>query len=610
MSYGWMGNLLHVNLSDGSIKEVPLNERIKEDFVGGKGFGARLLYDMVPKAADAFSEHNALMFLTGPLTGTLAPAMRGCAVTKSPLTGTFVDSYFGGDFAHEIKFAGYDGIIITGRSPGPVYLSVTPKGIELKDARDLWGLDTLKTAARVREAVGAHHAPKVACIGPAGENKVRFALINCDPNRHAGRGGCGAVMGAKHLKAVVVAGNKGVRVKRGSGFMEAVNGALAEMKDNPYILAFRNDGTPGSVPFADLEGLLPSYNYRGGSFKQANKLDPAAQKSEFWLRDAACFSCPIGCSKVGMLKRGRHRGLVTDVVEYESAGMIGSNLGIGDTKAVAYLTYLCDALGMDSISAGGVVGFYLECAERGVWGNPDHRFGDPSLVERLLLEIAHRSSETGDLLAEGVKRASARIGRGTADWAVHVKGLETPAWGVRGAPGMGLAYMTGDRGGCHQRAFPILYEVGGEYWKSAPVKRLEIEGKAEIVSELQNYLAGLDTLVKCDFGQYGISATSYARMLSEATGVDMTPSDLSTVGERIWNLVRLFNCREGFGRQHDSLPRRFTSEPLPDGPAAGHMLDEESCGKMLDEYYRLRGWDAEGYPLPDTLQRLGLMKGG
>lgn len=608
MVYGYAGKLLFIDLSTGSIETSELDSSLREMFLGGKGFGAKLLWDLVSPGTEPFSEGNVLMFFTGPLTGTMAPSMRGCVATKSPLTGAFADSYFGGFFAPEIKYAGYDGIIVRGKAAQPVYILVDGSKVEIRSAQHLWGLTTFETFWTLKREIGAEKDPKIACIGPAGEKLVRFALISCEYNRHAGRCGCGAVMGSKNLKAIAVIGKQGVSVKDAAGFKEGVNQALQELKNSPYIEAFYMDGTPGSIPFANDEGLLPVANYQKGTFEGAKNLDNEAQKKRIWLRNTACFACPIACSKIGVIRTGKYRGTVVDVVEYESAAMMGTNLGLDRLEDVAYLVYLCDALGLDSMSTGGVIGFFLETVERGLITNKNNSwgFGKSEAVEELIKQIAYRSTETGDLLAEGVRRAAEAINRGAEEWAVHVKGLESPAWGPRGAPGMGLAYMTGDRGGCHQRAFPVLYEVGGEKWRGRKFSRLSIDGKPQLVMELQNYLAGLDTLVKCDFGAYGISADTYARLVRAATGQELGPGDLEVIGERIWNLTRLFNYREGVKSQDDTLPVRFQKEPLPDGPAAGHCLRPSECEKMLQEYYRLRGWDEEGKPLPSILRRLGL----
>ncbi len=607
--HSYMGKLLYVDLSKNSCQAVPLDERLAELFVGGKGFGAKILYDLLPPGCDPLSPENVLMFMAGPLTGTLAPAMRGCVITRSPLTGTFVDSYFGGHFAPEIRYAGFDGIIITGAAETPCYIWVDNGAAEIRNAAHLWGLDTFTFTELIKEELG-DRTVKTACIGPAGEKKVSFALVNCEYNRHAGRGGTGAVMGAKNLKAVVLRGRKVIRPYDPSAFQTAVDQAYRELQAEGGISAFTVDGTAGSIDFANDEHLLPAYNYYDGAFDGAAGLNAAAQRKQLWLRNVACAGCPIACGKVGRIRRGRHKGLVSDVVEYETAAMMGSNLGIGDVREVAYLVKKCDALGLDGMSAGGVIGFAMEAFKKGIITAADTEgvnlaFGDVAAADYLLEIIAARKEGLGDTLAGGVKKAAQVLGGGSADFAVHIKGLECPAWGPRTVPGMALALATADRGGCHQRAFPILYEVGG-FWNGEPVERLGLKDKGEIVAYLQNYLAGLDTLVKCDFAQYGIKAETYCRMLTAATGRNWTVEELLLLGERVWNQVRLFNLREGFSRSDDTLPKRFMEEPLPGGPYKGHMITEADLNRLLDDYYSSRGWDREGAPTTAKLEQLNL----
>lgn len=605
---GYMGKLLYVDLSTGKSSEMPLDKNLAKDFVGGKGFGAKILYDLLPAGCEPLSEQNILMFMPGPLTGTLAPAFRGCVVTKSPLTGTFADSYFGGHFAQEIRYCGYDGIIISGAAAEPSYLWIDEGTVEIRPAKRVWGLDTFTTVEKLRQELG-DETVKTACIGPAGEKMVSFALINCEYNRHAGRAGTGAVMGSKKLKAVVLRGSKPVVPSDSRAFEAFVDQAYSELAGDETIAGFTTDGTAASIDFANDEELLPTHNYFSGSFEKASGLNAEAQRKHFWLRDVACAGCPIACGKIGLIRRGRHKGLLTDVVEYETASMIGSNLGLGDIREVAYLVKRCDALGLDGMSAGGVIGFAIEVFAKGLitaedTGGLELKFGDAAVVEELLETIASREG-LGDLLAGGVKAAAGKLGGKAEDFAVHVKGLESPAWGPRSVPGMGLALATADRGGCHQRAFPILYECGGE-WEGKAVDRLALEGKGKIVAHLQNYLAALDTLVKCDFAAYGIKDSTYAGMLEAALGEPWDVDKLMQLGERVWNQVRLFNLREGFTRSDDTLPKRFTSEPLPGGPYAGTMITKEDLDQLLDEYYETRGWDREGRPTDEKLEALGL----
>ncbi len=606
----YMGSLLYVDLTRGTSEALELDRRLMELFVGGKGFGAKILYDLLPPGCDPLSPKNILMFMPGPLTGTLAPAMRGCVITKSPLTGTFVDSYFGGHFSHEIRYAGFDGIVITGAAKSPCYIWVDNGNAEIRDAAHLWGLDTFKTTEQIRADLG-DRTVKTACIGPAGEKMVSYALVNCEYNRHAGRGGTGAVMGSKNLKAVVLRGRQVIRVHDPAAFQSAVDQAYQELKDEESIASFNLDGTAGSIDFANDEFLLPTRNYFDGVFEGAAGLNAISQGKKIWLRNVACASCPIACSKVGKVRRGRRKGLISDVVEYETAAMMGSNLGISDIREVAYLVKKCDALGLDGMSSGGVIGFAMEAYQKGLITAADSEgvtlsFGDSEAADYLLEIIAARKKGLGDLLAGGVREAAATMGGSASDFAVHIKGLECPAWGPRSVPGMALALATADRGGCHQRAFPINNEVGGE-WNGEPVDRLGLKDKGEMVAQLQNYLAGLDTLVKCDFAQYGIQGETYCRMLEAATGQKWSLDGLMLLGERVWNQVRLFNLREGFSRSDDTLPKRFMEEPLPSGPYKGHMITREILDQLLDDYYAARGWTQAGAPTSARLEQLAIV---
>lgn len=608
MKDGYSGKFLMVDLTYRSVKVVPVPDWLKQEFVGGKGFGAKLLYDLNPAGVDPLSPENRLMFMTGPLTATSAPSMRACVVTKSPLTGTYLDSFFGGHFGPEIKYAGYDGIIITGRAAAPIYLWIDDDRVEFHDARAIWGKDSLTANALIKEELEEPEA-KLLTIGQAGENQVRFALISCEYNRQAGRGGAGAVMGSKNLKGIAVKGSKLVKVRDLTALGKACGVASEEILASETCAALTDSGTSNAVPWSDAVGTIPYKNYRDQTNNKAEKLGDEAQKKHIFLGKAACFGCPIRCSQMGAVRTGKHKHFITDIVEYESAALIGSNLDIHDIRAVAYLVRLCDEFGIDSMSAGGVIGFAFEAAKKGVIKEPAGvtlDFGSIEGAEYLIRAIANREEGIGTLLAEGVKRAAEELGRGTDDYAVHVKGLECPAWGPRGTPGMGLAYMTADRGGCHQRGFMIAYEVGGEPYKGEPVTAHSLLGKAEILRKEQDYLAGTDALVKCDFGAFGVTAATYALLFKAATGRSIDGDFFGELGERIWNQTRLFNLREGFTAADDRLPKRFVNEALTEGPHKGQRISEEDMDYLRADYYRVRGWDEQGRPLNKTLKRLGL----
>ncbi|THB78189.1 MAG: aldehyde ferredoxin oxidoreductase [Desulfobacteraceae bacterium] len=603
----YTGKLLIIDLTDRSSDIFPVPDAMKQAFIGGKGYGARLLCDWVPPGTDPLGPENPIMFLTGPLTGTLAPAMRGCIITRSPLTGLFLDSYFGGSFSPEIKYAGYDGIVIKGRADAPSYIWIDDETVEIRDARHLWGTDALTANQRIKEDLG-DDTVRIASIGQAGENQVLFSLVSCEFNRQAGRGGAGAVMGAKNLKAIAVRGGNSVKVHDPQGFSQACKNAFEELRKSPDVEALRVAGTASAVEFANETGLLPNKNYKNGTFAKASKIADKGQSKHLWLGSSACLGCPIRCSKIGAVRTGKFKGFVTDIIEYESAALLGANLDISDIRAVAHLTKLCDLYGMDSMSSGNLIGFAMEACETGLIKTPkgiDLTFGNVEAAEYLIHDMAGQKSELGRLLSKGVKQAAKEIGDPAEAFAVHTKGLETPAWGPRGVSGMGLAYMTTDRGGCHQRGFTVSYELGGEY-NGVPMDPLTTENKARMVVELQNYSAGTDTLVKCDFGSFGISDTTYAQLLTAAVGGDVQPGAFYETGERIWNLVRMFNLANGTDESQDTLPARFVKEALPDGPAKGHLISERDMARMKQEYYDLRGWDKSGTPLKETLARLGL----
>ncbi len=608
MNNGYQNALLHIDLSRSESRVLELPEKIREKYVGGKGFGARLLYDLLPAKTPALDPQNPLMFFTGPLTGTNAPSMRGCVVTKSPLTGIFLDSYFGGEFAQEIKFAGYDGLIITGKANKPAYVFIDDADIEILSARDIWGMDTLQASEKIKNMHGDLEI-KTAGIGPAGENLVSFSLICCEYNRQAGRGGTGAVMGSKNLKALAVRGSRLVRPARPKEFSASVARANRELNASEDIKVLRETGTASAVEFANETGLFPSRNFQGSWFENADKLGDKGQSKHLWLRNIACQGCPIHCSKMGVIRQGKYAGTVSDIVEYESAGLLGANLGISDIRAVTYLTNLCDRFGLDSMSAGGAIGFAMEACERGIISSPSEveiKFGNPKAAEYLIRGMAMQENELGVLLSGGVRNAAEKIGKGSEDFAKHTKGLETPAWGPRGIFGTGLAFMTADRGGCHQRGLPAPIEVVGGEYLGEKINPRSTTGKAAMVIHMQNYSAGTDALIKCDFGTAGISEETYIQMLNAATGREHGPDFLHQLGARIWNLIRLFNLREGLDPAEDRLPKRFMQDPVPEGPQKGQVYRLEDTKKMLEEYYKLRGWNDCGQPLPKTLSGLDM----
>ena len=609
----YCGKILHVDLSKGQTREEPLNWEWVKKFIGGKGLGIRYLYDLVAPGTDPFSPENVIIFMTGPLTGTVASTVSRMAnITKSPLTGTLSDSYSGGYFPAELKFAGFDGVIVSGRSSKPVYLSIKDGWGELKDAIHLWGKGTFEATDMIVRECGGNPArylegPKVGCIGPAGESKVRYAAIAYDKHHFAGRGGTGAVMGSKNLKGISAHGTKQTKalsVNSEAAFLEMVKDVnKKEIRENPDHESYMKVGTPNIVALSHGGGLFPTRNFQTGIFPQADGINADALLDKILVRHTTtCFSCVIGCRNVTRVRDGRHAGMEGEGPEYETLGMCGANLGIGDIREVLKFNEECSDMGLDTISTGNVCGWAMELFERGIIAREDTgglelRFGNAEVAVMLPHLIALRKG-IGDILAEGVARASKRIGKNSERYALHVKGLEYPAYDPRGTFGMALAYATSDRGADHNRAWPVGYDAFGK------LDPFTTEGKAELVRTDQVRTSVKWSLTMCDFLAANLALC--ARLLNAACETDYTEDTIKSVGERVWALTRLFNLREGFSRKDDSIPLRVYIDPLPEGNPKGKVISIEDFERMLTEYYGLWGWDTEGRPTKATIEELGL----
>jgi len=602
---GYTNRILYIDLTWKKfyVKEIP--EEIKSMYIGGKGFGIKLLYELTPAGLDPFDEKMPIIFASGPLTGTFAPSMRGCVVSKSPLNNMFDDSYFGGHFIQEIKYAGFDAVVIVGISVQPVYLVIRNGMVEFIDAKNVWGLDTYATYEKLKK--GNLKQSKICCIGPAGENLIKYALIDCDFHRQAGRGGLGAVMGSKRLKAILAIGYKGIKVYDEDKFTQEAISAYDNLVKNTQELA--DCSTLVSISFANEYGYFPIKNYEFGSSEKVDDIDYPKHQKNIWLRHNACAACPIHCGKVGKIRSGRYKGTIVDNVEYETAGLMGGNLGVFNVNDLIYLNYLCDKLGLDTMSTGGVIGFIIDAYKNGVL-NLDYlneikpEFGDINSIEKLIYDIAYRR-DIGNILAEGVMKAAKVLGETTIPFAVHIQGYETPAWGPRGSEGMAIAYLTGDRGGCHQRAFPISYEAAGYYKDKKIEDGRSPRDKHLLVIQEQNFLAALYSLTICDFARGGIETAQYLKLLNHCTGIKLTEEDFVKTGERIWNLIRLYNFREGWTQDFSRLSAKFR-KPLPGGLMAGHCFNEAHEEQLLKLYNEARGWDKKGVPLKQKLEELGI----
>jgi len=603
---GFAGKLLYVDLSKKRLENRPTPEGLARAFLGGRGLGAALLYQELEKHVDPLSPKNVLIFMTGPAVGTPLPACaRWGAITKSPLTGFYCCSSAGGFFGAELKFAGYDGVVIRGKAKEPTWLLIEDDGGELRDASELWGKTTDEVEAIIRKELKDNRV-RVARIGPAGENLVKFASIQADL-RSIGRGGMGAVMGSKRLKAVAVRGHGRVSVADEEGLMALTRELMAEMKRSQAVENFSKWGTPQFVDPVNEGGLWPTRNFQEGVFEGASRINASSLREGLVKRDTACYACPIACGKLSVVGEGPYAGVVVEGPEYETLWAFGAQCGVDRLDAIAAANLLCDRYGLDTISAGNVIGFAMECYERGLLSRDEVdglelRFGNHEVFSEILRRIAYREG-IGDLLAEGVREAARRVGRGTEEFAMHVKGLELPAYDPRGAWGMGLAYATACRGGCHLKAWTLAVEVfEGKY------DRFSTEGKAKLVFDLQNLRAAVDSIGVCVMGSRVIGAKEMARIMMVTTGWNFKADDVLKAGERIYTLERLLAVRDGISRKDDTLPPRLLKEALPHGPCEGIKLTEEDLSLMLDEYYKLRGWNKRGKPTRAKLRELGITR--
>jgi len=614
MNRGYAGKILRVDLTRGKVEKENLDENFAKKFLGGKGFGGKILYDEVPPKADPFSSENRVIISNGPLTGTGAFAPKCSFVTKSPLTGGWLDCMLGGFVGPELKFAGYDVLVISGKAPEPVYLCISDGRVEMKKASHLWGKSTHDTENMIKKELGDSKA-KVASIGPAGENLVRFACITGDLYRQAGRGGVGAVFGSKNLKALAIRGSGKVNLAKKEGFIKHTRELNKALKESGETMT--TYGTMWLVDPMNDYGMLPTRNFQQAVFEGAKKINGDKLVKTLKTKDVGCHACTLRCSNYLDVKKSEFGPFQIEGPEYETACLMGSNCGVDDLKAIAYLNLLCDQAGIDTMSTGGLLAFLMECVQRRLLTKKDLdgidlKWGNYKAMIELVQKISSREG-IGDLLAEGAARVSRKIGKGTSEFAMHVKGMEIPGYDPRGALGMGLAYATADRGACHLRAWTIYEEVMGN------LDRFSTVGKPMLVFARMHRKIIMDALGICEM--MGLMPL-FASLLSDATGWEVTPLYNRTyeklledfridggrvgVGERIYNLARAFNIREGFGKKDDKLPLRFFKESVPRGPLKGHPIKIQDFNKMRKEYYELNGWDKNGVPTKEKLMEVGL----
>ncbi len=591
--HGWMGRILRIDLSKKKISSQPLTNEQAELFLGGRGLGAEILFRELPRGIDPLSPENKLIFATGPLTGTGAPTSgRYSVTTRSPLTGTIFDSNSGGHFGVQLKRSGWDAVVLDGRADRPSYIWIHDDATEIRNADHVWGLDTHATEDTVKSET--HKDAKVACIGPAGERQVLISSIINDKHRAAGRGGVGAVMGSKNLKAIAVLGNREPTIANKEEFAVAARMSLEAISKNPVTKdSLPNYGTAVLVNIMNEIGALPTFNFQRGYYEDADAISGETIRERLLEKRVACDACTIACGRATKIPGSDRQG---EGPEYETVWAFGAACGVRDLEGIAEANYLCNEYGLDTISTGSTIACAMELSASGhLSGGP--RFGDAEAMVNCVRLIGERSG-IGNELAEGSLRLARRHGH--PECSMSVKGLEMPGYDPRGIQGMGLAFATSNRGACHLRGYMISAEVLGN---PCLVDRFKTDGKASLTILLQDISAATDSMVLCRFSQFAMNPGHYAHLLQTATGVPFTAMDLISIGERIYNLERIFNARDGFNRKDDSLPMRLLETPLPEGHSKNTTV---ALDLMLDEYYRLRGWTADGVPTTSTLSEVKL----
>jgi len=599
--YGWIGTILRVNLTDGSIQKEALDPKLAREYIGARGLGSRILSDEIDPKIDPLGPDNKLIFASGPLSGTNAPsAGHYNVVTKGPLGGTIAASSSGGVFGPMMKYAGYDLIVVEGKAKKPVYLWINDAVVEIRDASGIWGKPVPETTEALRAATDEEAS--VACIGPAGERMVLFANVMNECNRAAGRTGVGAVMGSKNLKAVVVRGTGAVRVADINAFREAMLKATEMIRKHPVGGGgLKLYGTDVLINIMNESGGLPTRNFREGVFATANNVGGESLTKNILVRPRGCFSCIISCGRATRITNPKYAG-IGEGPEYETAWAFGPDCGVDDLDAVTKAHYLCNEYGMDAIAMGTAIACAMDLFEDGVitakdTGGVALNFGNAEAMVEMT-----RKTGTGEGFGKKLALGSYRLAEsyGHPEYSMSAKKQEMPAYDPRAVQGIGLNYATSNRGGCHVRGYMTAVEILGN-----PVKidNLTTEGKAQWTITFQNLTAALDSTGACLFSTFGLGADELAALLSAATGVPYTTDAFMQAGDRIWNMERLFNLSSGLTAKDDTLPPRMLKDPLPAGPCKGGV---NKLDQMLPEYYTLRGWSKEGVPTQKKKAELGL----
>ncbi|MBW1945557.1 MAG: aldehyde ferredoxin oxidoreductase family protein [Deltaproteobacteria bacterium] len=611
---GYMGKVLRINLTDQTSKEEGLPLAVAKDFIGGAGFGIKYLFDEVKGGIDPLGPENKLIFASGPLSGTNVPCSSRMAVTaKSPLTGAVGMALSGGYFPTELKFAGYDAMIVEGKAKNPTYVWIKNGEVKFRSAKKVWGMKTTDTQQIIKNELNDQNI-RMVCIGPAGENQIKIASI-INEWRAVGRKGLGAVMGSKNLKAIAVRGTEKIAVAD-KDKLKAARGEFTKAMKESHVLypAFSKMGTPMLVDHTCAMGIFPTKNFSAtGEYDPSDKIGTEVQGTRNVGKEH-CYGCPVGCSQLKLAKTGPYAGILTEGPEFETMFAYGGVTGVENIDAIIAADRLADELGLDTISSGVTIAFAMELYEKGVLSKEDTgglelNFGNDKAMVAIVQQMAYREG-IGDLLADGTKAAAEKIGKDSENYAMHVKGLELPAYDVRGAKAHGLNYATSFTGADHCRGYAFQEIFGIPFPQE--VDRLAVEGKGKLTKWNQDVrTACADAPTMCSFildmAVPHMATQNTAALLEAVTGLEFTPEEIQEAGERINNLARAFNAREGFTRADDTLPERLLTEPLKGGASKGHFISKDELNQMLDEYYAERGWDVTtGAPTREKLTELGL----
>ena len=596
--YGYRGKILRVNLTEKSYKLEELNLEEAIMYVGGRGLGTKIMCDEVDPLIDPFDPANKVIIATGPITGTQSPAGgRYMVVTKSPLTGTIASSNSGGFWGAEFKFAGYDALILEGKSEKPVSIFIEDDKIEFRDAAHVWGKTTIETTKALMKE--ASDKAKVLCIGPAGENLSRIAGVMNDINRAAGRSGVGAVVGSKNLKAIVVRGTNRPQVADEGALKDVVKRGRAKIKENGVTgSGLPTYGTNVLVNIINESGVFPTKNFQESYFDKAEMVSGETMSEKYLIRRESCFGCPIACGRYT-----KADDIETGGPEYETVWAFSADCGASDMKAVIKANFWCNEMGLDTISAGVTIATAMELYEKGFIKDEELnglglKFGDSDSMVEWVKKMGRREGALGSKMAEGSYRLADSYGH--PELSMSVKKQELPAYDPRGIQGQGLQYATSNRGGCHVRGYLISPEILGLPEK---LDRLEIKGKPEWVKIFQDLTAFIDSCGLCLFTSFALNIDDYAEMFSAITGKAHTGAQILELGDRIWNLERVWNLKAGINPSEDKLPKRLMEEAIPEGPSKGH---KSRLAEILPLYYKERGWDEKGIPTPEKLKALGI----